>query len=124
MAALEDPATSPANWRWTSRHSGVIHASARTGDAISVQETWAPGWTATLTEGPRAGTLLNVSSDGLGLIASDVPAAGQYQIELRYTREPELGATTAASLFAMFAAGVAPWRGRRPDRAGTSARPQ
>ena len=69
----------PANLRWTSRHSVEIEANLRSGDVISFQETYHPGWHATLNGLPR-----RISRDGLGQMIVNTDFVGDAKIELAY----------------------------------------
>ena len=79
VAALDDPAEPPADLRWTSRHSVEIEANLRPDDVISFQETYHPGWHATLN-----GMTRRISRDGLGQMIVDTDFAGHAKIKLAY----------------------------------------
>ncbi len=79
VAALDDPGAPPANLRWTSRHSAEVDADLRSGDVLSFQEAYHPGWHATLNGMPR-----RISRDGLGQMMVDADFTGHCKIELIY----------------------------------------
>lgn len=79
VAALDDPGAPPANLRWTSRHSAEVEADFRSGDVLSFQEAYHPGWHAALNGRPR-----RISRDGLGQMVVDAEFTGHGKIELTY----------------------------------------
>ncbi len=79
VAALDDPGAPRANLRWTSRHSGEVESDLRSGDVLSFQEAYHPGWHATLNGMPR-----RISRDGLGQMIVDADFTGHCKIELTY----------------------------------------
>lgn len=79
VAALEDPAMPPAEFRWTTRHSAVIGAQMVLGTVISVQETYHPGWHASVNGAPR-----RLRADGLGQIIIETRCQGRCTVELNY----------------------------------------
>ena len=92
VSALEDPGLPEATWSWTSRHSGVIHANLARGQLVSLQETYTPGWRATLNGAPR-----EVRADGLGLIAIEPQCEGDCTLTLSYDGGAEWRNTCLAS---------------------------
>lgn len=79
VAALDDPGAPPANLRWTSRHSVEVEADLRSGDVLSFQEAYHPGWHATLN-----GIARRILRDGLGQMIVDADFTGPCKIELTY----------------------------------------
>jgi hypothetical protein len=69
----------PATFRWTSRHSAQIQATARPEHVVSVQITYHPGWHATAN-----GKSCRVFGDGLGQIVIEPHCDGACQLELTY----------------------------------------
>jgi hypothetical protein len=69
----------PAKFRWTSRHSAQIQATARPEQVVSVQITYHPGWHATAN-----GKSCRVFGDGLGQIVIEPHCDGACQLELTY----------------------------------------
>jgi hypothetical protein len=69
----------PATFRWTSRHSAQIQATARPEQVVSVQITYHPGWHATAN-----GKSCRVFGDGLGQIVIEPHCDGACQLELTY----------------------------------------
>jgi hypothetical protein len=79
VGALNDPAMPLASWHWLGHSAADIHAVARSGEAVSFQITYAPGWRATINGAPVA-----LPSDGLGLSYLEPPHPGPSHIELRF----------------------------------------
>ncbi len=79
VVALEDERLPPAPMRWTTRHSAEITARVEPDQLISVQESYHPGWHATVDGAPR-----NISSDSLGFITIEPNCNGSCTIELSY----------------------------------------
>ena len=71
--------TSPASFRWTSRHSAEIEATLQPEQVISVQETYHPGWRAVANGQP-----CRVFGDGLGQIALEPHCSGACKVKLIY----------------------------------------
>jgi hypothetical protein len=74
-----DSLTTPASFRWTSRHSADIEAALQPDQVISVQETYHPGWRAVSNGQPCL-----VFGDGLGQIVLEPHCAGACKVELIY----------------------------------------
>jgi len=70
---------SPANFRWTSRHSAEIIATLQPEQVVSVQITYHPGWRALAN-----GKFCRLSSDGLGEIVMEPNCRGACKLELIY----------------------------------------
>jgi hypothetical protein len=82
----------PANFRWTTRHSAEIEATLRPEQVISVQITYHPGWRA----------LANAKScrlfgDGLGQIVIEPGCEGACKLELIYDGGLEMRAAKVVS---------------------------
>lgn len=71
--------TTPADFRWTSRHSAEIHATLQPDQVVSVQITYHPGWRALANGNPCP-----VSTDGLGQIVLNPKMTGACKLELIY----------------------------------------
>ena len=119
VAAMDSPRYPEAQFRWTSRHSAVIDARIAPGQMVSVQETFHPGWRATVD-----GRAQEVAPDGLGFLTVKPACQGPCRIALTFDGGPERGLTTALSLLAVFAvaiSGVA--SGRRRKRGDVERKP-
>ncbi len=92
-AALDDESLPLAPLYWTSRHSARIEATAYPGQLISVQETYTPGWHATVDGKDRP-----VTGDGIGLITIDAGCNGGCDIALNYDGGYELVLARMASV--------------------------
>ncbi|HZL55715.1 MAG TPA: hypothetical protein VFC21_01460 [Bryobacteraceae bacterium] len=79
VAALEDPALPVAGMDWRDSASALIRATAKSGQVISVQVNWAPGWRASV--GNRA---VPVRKDGIGLMVLDPGCSGPCEIHLDF----------------------------------------
>ncbi len=93
VAALEDPARSPASFRWRNRHSAEIIANLRPEEILSVQVSYHPGWQATVEGSPR-----RVFSDAIGLMAIEPRCDGPCKVELTYDGGLEMRLARWASL--------------------------
>lgn len=69
----------PANFRWTSRHSAEIEATLQPEQVVSVQITYHPGWRALANGKPS-----RVFSDGLGQLVMEPHCGGACKLELIY----------------------------------------
>jgi hypothetical protein len=69
----------PANFRWTSRHSAEIQATLRPEQVVSVQITYHPGWHATANGKP-----CRLFGDGLGQLVVEPQCEGACHLELAY----------------------------------------
>lgn len=92
VAAIEDPAIPDAQFRWLNRHSADIQAKLETGQVISIQERYAPGWTAVAN-----GQALNVEHDGLGLVVLK-PSCTACRVTISYDGGRQWRLTCLASL--------------------------
>jgi hypothetical protein len=82
----------PANFRWTSRHSAEIEATLRPDQVVSVQITYHPGWRALAN-----GKSCRVFSDGLGQVVMEPNCAGACKLELIYDGGLEMQAAKIVS---------------------------
>lgn len=98
VRSLEDPSMPEAPLEWRDRHTMEIRTEVHPGQALSVQETYTPGWRASVN-----GKAQEVHSDGLGMIALDPVCDGPCHITLTYDGGMEWKATCAACLFALLA---------------------
>ena len=85
VRALEDASQPPAEFVWRDRHSAVLSAAMRTGQLLSVQINYHPGWSATVSGQPR-----RLYSDHLGQIVIDPQCESPCTVELRYEGGPEM----------------------------------
>jgi hypothetical protein len=86
VAALDHPAL----LTWQSPSRAHISALVQPGQVLSIQETWAPGWTASAP----------IHKDGLGLIVIEPNCAGACEVDLRYGPDTETWLCRAFSLIA------------------------
>jgi hypothetical protein len=84
VAALEDPTLPPATLDWENPERGRILASLAPGQVVSVQETYDPGWRATV-----GGRPVRVRRDELGMIIIEADCLGQCEIVLEFTEGVE-----------------------------------
>jgi hypothetical protein len=84
VAALDDTTLPLADLQWQSPTRATIRTSIQPGQLISVQETWMPGWRATIN-----GRTVPVHGDKLGLIVVDPTCNGACQIDLNFGVIPE-----------------------------------
>jgi hypothetical protein len=108
VAALEDTTLPLADLHWKSPTQGTIRTSMQPGQLISVQETFMPGWRATVD-----GRIVPVHGDKLGLIIIDPACNGPCHINLEFGVLPEgwicrvLSAlVTLIALWALFKQGL------------------
>lgn len=79
VAALDDPSLRPAYMDWTSNHSIQVRAVVLAGQAVSIQESWHPGWHALVNGQPWP-----IRADGIGQMWLDPPCDGPCSIDLVY----------------------------------------
>jgi hypothetical protein len=79
VAALDDPSLPSAAFQWEGHNRIRIRASAGAGQAVTVQETYHPGWHATVAGRPRV-----VFKDGLGLMWLRPECSGACEVVLDY----------------------------------------
>ena len=85
VAALDDVSLPLADLTWVSPSRAIIQTSMHPGQVVSVQETFMPGWQASV-----AGRNVPVRADKLGLIVVDPGCDGPCKIDLWF------GVTTEA----------------------------
>jgi hypothetical protein len=78
MAALDDAGAAPASFSWLDDNHARIHANVGTGQVVSVQVTYHPGWKAS-----SGGREVPVSKDALDDMVLK-PGAGEADISLEY----------------------------------------
>lgn len=87
VRALEDRSLPTAEFVWRNRHSAVLSATMRTGQVLSVQINYHPGWSAAVNGRQR-----RLCSDHLGQIVVDPECDGPCTVELRYDGGREMRA--------------------------------
>lgn len=104
VAALDDATLPISNLTWTSPSRAAIDTSMNPSQVISVQETWMPGWQATV-----AGRDVPVHGDKLGLMVVEPGCDGPCHIDLSFGVTPEgwicrllSGLVTLLALLALF----------------------
>ncbi|HXK01893.1 MAG TPA: hypothetical protein VMS37_05785 [Verrucomicrobiae bacterium] len=119
LAALENPAYPPADFRWRAPSAAAISASLTPDQILSVQISWDKGWKAA-----AGGNPVRVWGDKLGQLAIEPRCSGPCTVELRYDGGAEGRWARAASMLAFsggaiwILAGVL-WR-RRSDSTRTN----
>ena len=94
--ALEDPARPVAEWKWLGRAEASISADFRAGQVLSVQETYSPGWHASV-----AGRPVPLTRDGLGLMAIEPRCVGRCTVSLTFDGGTEAKLLRAACWMTM-----------------------
>lgn len=79
VAALEDPAAPPSDFRWINRHEALIHAGTRPQDVIFLQISWSPSWHAIENGAPDP-----IHPDPLGMMYVEPRTTGFHHIRLIY----------------------------------------
>ena len=79
IAALDDPSLPPAALEWQGRNHIRIRTAASSGQVISVQVSYHPGWHAKVNEQAR-----QIEADGLGLMLIRPECNGLCDVELDY----------------------------------------
>jgi len=79
IAALDDPALPLASLQWDGPSHARISAGMTAGQVISIQESYSPGWRASV--GNRE---VPVRKDGIGLIVIDPQCSGPCEVSLWY----------------------------------------
>jgi hypothetical protein len=92
VGAIEDPALPGATFRWLNRRSADIETKLRSGDVISIQERYMPGWTAIVN-----GHQQKIEHDALGLMVLR-PDCNDCRITIRYDGDAQFRAACLASL--------------------------
>lgn len=98
VAALDDPALPLAEMTWEGTSRIRIRAPMKSGQAISVQINYAPGWRAR-----AGGREIPVRKDGIGLIALEPACEGTCDIEMNYGPTIEAWVCRALSLLSILA---------------------
>jgi hypothetical protein len=80
VAALDDPALPAASMTWQSHDRALIQAQMQTGQVVSVQATYHPGWHASVNGAPRP-----VKPDNLGQVVIEPDCQGQCTIEYLFS---------------------------------------
>ncbi|MDQ6708705.1 MAG: hypothetical protein M3Z85_22330 [Acidobacteriota bacterium] len=101
VAALEDPTLPAPDFRWTSRHTAEITANLHAGQLLSVQESYHPGWRATVN-----GSRRRVTFDSLGLMVIEPDCDGPCVVELMYDGGVEMRIAHWLSLLALLGSGT------------------
>jgi hypothetical protein len=118
VAAIDDPSSGRASFRWLDRAHAVVHASAQPGEVVSVQINYHTGWTARCGQETMA-----VNRDGLGLLWINGGCKGD--IALTYDGGVEakalkwLSVVTAVGCLGWWLSGVV-WPGTRSASARTA----
>jgi len=96
VAALDDLSLPLAEMRWVSLRHATIRADLARGQAISVQECYHRGWSATANGRPAP-----IRRDGLGFLLIDPRCEGPCSIELTYSGGWEYWLCRVLSLFTL-----------------------
>jgi len=103
-AALDDPSRPFAKMTWLSNHQARIETTAASGQLISVQENYTPGWHASVN-----GVKRPMWADGLGWMVIDPGCNGACTVELTFDGGAETKAArwlSGLTLVALLALGV------------------
>jgi hypothetical protein len=92
VAALNDTTLPEASFEWVDRHTARIRARVESGQALSVQVTYHPGWRT--SDGA-------IQKDGLGLILLRPACRGDCEVTLTYDGGRELRLAEIASISTM-----------------------
>ena len=110
VKSLDDPAMPKAALVWPNRHTMDIRTEMHSGELLSIQETYTPGWRVTVN-----GAQGRLRSDGLGLMILEPACDGRCDIALTYDGGTEWRMTCISSLLAFIAiAGYIVYCFRRP----------
>ena len=85
VSALDRADSPPASFRWISPHQAHIDTNVRTGQVLSVQITYDPGWQA-IVDGHRQPT----RPDGIGLLTIEPSCNGPCNVDLIFDEGREL----------------------------------
>jgi hypothetical protein len=96
VAALDDPAYSPASFEWKNLSEADIRTNVDPGRVIAVQVTYERGWEAWAGGRPQ-----KVIGDALGQMVIEPDCKGPCEVSLRYTGGTERVVTRAMSLSAL-----------------------
>lgn len=89
VTALDDTSLPLADLKWQSPTRATIQTSMQPNQLISVQETWMPGWRATVSGHGVPVRNVPAHGDKLGLIVIDPACTGPCQINLEFGVIPE-----------------------------------
>jgi hypothetical protein len=95
VAALDDQSLPLTRFAWEGRNRIRIHADLSSGQAVSVQVSYHPGWHAS-----AGGRKLELRKDGLGMMWLRPGPAGSYDVQMDYDGGWELRLTRWASWLA------------------------
>jgi hypothetical protein len=112
VAGLDDPSLPGTSFDWEGRNRIRIHTTVAPGQVLSVQESYHPGWHATVAGKPG-----KIFKDGLGLMWLRPECQGPCQVVLDYDGGWELRICRWLSWLAIASLAVVPllWRARRPS---------
>lgn len=79
VEAIDDPALPEAQFVWRTEHSAEVLADLTPGQVVQIQETYHPGWHATVNGLPAP-----IVPDGLGFFAIAPDCTGRCRVELVY----------------------------------------
>jgi len=79
VAAMEDPASPVAHFRWLNRHEAVVDATLRPGDVVYLQIARAPGWHA-----EQGGSRVPLLGDALGMMYVEPRSTGNVSVRVVY----------------------------------------
>jgi hypothetical protein len=96
VAALDDPRFPAASITWKGNSHFSVRAAMKHGQVLSVQETYAPGWKATV-----GGRPVPLHTDGIGLMVAEPNREGDFVVEFAY------GVTSEAWLCRIFSLAAA-----------------
>jgi len=109
-AALDDPSLPGTSFDWEGRNRIRIRTTGAPGNVVSVQETYHPGWHATVAGSPR-----RIFKDGLGLMWLRPGSSGPCEIVMDYDGGWELRLCRWLSWLALAALAIVPLAlGRAP----------
>lgn len=84
VAALDDARFPEATLTWRGNSQFSVRARMERGQVFSVQETWVPGWKATVN-----GRSVPLHADGIGLMVAEPGCEGNCAVEFAYGVTPE-----------------------------------
>jgi hypothetical protein len=104
VMALDDPSLPPAKLTWLGPSHARIVTVTKPGELISVQESWAPGWRASVGRSD-----VPVRKDGIGLMFLDPHCDGPCEVNLWYGVSTEAWLCRALSAVATLILGAFCW---------------
>jgi hypothetical protein len=110
--AIADLSRPRATFDWLSDTSATIRTRAQRSDVVSVQVAWFRGWKAFVR-----GRRVDVSADGLGLIAIRPECDGECEIALCWTGRPDGPLAAGISVLSFALIGVLVYRRKPRSRA-------